>query len=57
MKTPTFKPGQKVPDSGQAMNTRTKTEVTVVEGERFPPTPHSGDKYVIVDKSKHKSRS
>ena len=52
--TKTFKPGQPVPFSGQAQNQRTKTEVTVVRGERFPPTPKSGDGYKIVDRTNHK---
>lgn len=54
MKPTTFKPGQSVPKSGQALNTRTRTEVTVTRGEPFPPTPKSGDKYRIVDVTKHK---
>ena len=49
-----FKPGQTVPDSGQYKNTGTKTEVTAVKGEPFPPTPKPGQKYVLVDKTKHK---
>lgn len=56
MATKTFKPGQKVPTSGQATNTRTKTEVTVTKGEPFPPTPRSGDHYKITDRTKHKGK-
>lgn len=52
---PTYKPGQAVPKSSQARNTTTGTEVTVVKGERFPPTPAAGQRYVIADVTKHKS--
>ena len=56
---PTFKPGQKVPVSGQAeivgpRGGKTGTERTVVKGEPFPPTQKSGQGYDIVDKTKHK---
>lgn len=49
-----YKPGQEVPTSGQYKNTSTGTEVTSVKGERLPPTPKSGQNYVLVDKTKHK---
>ncbi|MCH7651987.1 MAG: YjzC family protein [Nitrospinae bacterium] len=49
-----FKPGETVPRSGQYKNTGTKREVTAVKGEPFPPTPDSGQEYVLVDKTKHK---
>lgn len=49
-----FSPGEKVSDSGQYKNTSTGTEVTGVEGKRLPPTPESGQKYVLADKTKHK---
>jgi hypothetical protein len=51
-----YKPGQKVPKSGQYKNTNTSTEITAVEGERFPPTPKKGQKYILVDKTKHKKK-
>jgi len=56
-----FKPGQKVPQSGQAeiigpRGGRTKEERTVVTGEPFPPTPKPGQKYEIVDPTKHKKK-
>jgi hypothetical protein len=54
MSTKTFKPGQSVPYSGQAVNQRTHNEVTVVRQEPFPPTPKSGDTYKMVDRTKHK---
>lgn len=47
-------PGTKAPDSGQYKNTTTKTEVTVTKGEPLPPTPKSGQKYVLADPTKHK---
>jgi hypothetical protein len=53
-----FKPGERVPHSGQAeiigpRGARTGVERTVVKNERFPPTPGPGQKYKIVDKTKH----
>lgn len=54
MTSKSYRPGQQVPFSGQAENRRTKTEVTVVKGERFPPTPKSGDGYKMTDRTKHK---
>ena len=50
----TFKPGQKVPTSGQVRSVGSPTEKTVVEGERFPPTSRPGQKYVYTDVTKHK---
>lgn len=49
-----YSPGETVPKSGQYKNTSTRTEVTSVKGEPLPPTPKSGQKYVLVDKTKHK---
>jgi hypothetical protein len=51
-----YKPGQTVPVSGQYKNTTTKTEVTSVKGEPLPPTPKSGQSYILVDKTKHKKK-
>jgi hypothetical protein len=56
----TYKPGQTVPHSGQAeivgpRGRRTGEERTVTRGEPFPPTPKKGQKYVIVDRTKHRS--
>ena len=51
-----FKPGEKAPVSGQYKNTSTGTEVTVTKGEPFPPTPGKGQKYVLVDPTKHKKK-
>jgi len=54
-----FKPGQKIPESGQAeivnrLGKPTGIERTVVEGKPFPPTPKKNQTYFIVDKTKHK---
>lgn len=54
-----YKPGDKVPHSGQAeiIGTRggnTGNERTVVRGEPFPPTPKSGQSFKIVDKTHHR---
>lgn len=58
MKRGIHKPGQRVPKSGQAeiigpRGGRTGKERTVVKGEPFPPTPSPGQKYKIVDPTKH----
>ena len=55
----TVSPGQKVDISGQykIKNTNgklSKTEVTLVSGKTTPPTPKSGQKMVLIDKTKHK---
>jgi hypothetical protein len=57
-KTPTFKPGQKTPDSGQypvvgPRGGKTGHEVTSVEGRPLPPTPKPGQGYGKPDKTKH----
>jgi len=49
-----YKSGMIAPQSGQYKNTTTKTEVTVTKGEPLPPTPEPGEKYVLVDPTKHK---
>jgi len=59
-KAPTYKPGQKAPESGQygvvgPKGGKTGTEVTVTKGETLPPTPKPGQTFVLVDKTKHKS--
>jgi hypothetical protein len=59
-KAPTYKPGQKAPISGQyevvgPKGGKTGQEVTVTKGEKLPPTPESGQNFVLVDKTKHKS--
>ena len=51
-----FKPGDIAPMSGQYKNTTTGTEVTSVKGEPLPPTQRRGQRYVLIDKTKHKKR-
>ncbi len=58
MKAKTFTPGQKAETSGQyeiigPRGGRTGEERTVTKGEPLPPTPEAGQKYVLVDKTKH----
>lgn len=49
-----YRPGEKVPVSGQYKVSRTKREVTCVKDEPFPPTPEKGETYRLVDRTKHK---
>lgn len=49
-----LKPGTKAPESGQYRATGSKTEVTGVKGKKLPPTKKPGQKYKLVDKTKHK---
>ena len=51
-----FKPGEKADMSGQYKNKKTGREVTVTKGEPFPPTPEKGQKYILVDRTKHKKK-
>lgn len=52
----TYKPGQKVPVSGQYAIVKggkvTKDEVTGVSGKIFPPTQKPNQKFVLADKTK-----
>jgi hypothetical protein len=53
-----FVPGEKAPRSGQygiegPRGGDTGKERTVVQGEPFPPTPQPGQKYKLVDPTKH----
>ena len=53
-----LKPGSKAPASGQyeiigARGRHTGTERTVTRGEPLPPTPKSGQGYVIADRTKN----
>ena len=55
-----FKPGQKAPVSAQygilgSRGGNTAKERTVVKGEPLPPTPSSGQRYIINDRTKNKS--
>ena len=52
-------PGKTTPASGQyavvgPRGGKTGTEVTSVEGKPLPPTQKPGQKFVLVDKTKHK---
>lgn len=53
-----YSPGETAQVSGQyaivsAAGRRTSVERTIVVGEPFPPTRNKGEKYVLVDKTKH----
>ena len=53
-----YKPGEISPKSGQyevvgSRGGRIGIERTVVKGEPFPPTSQSGQKYRLVDPTKH----
>ncbi len=57
--TKSFKPGETAPRSGQyeilgKRGGKTGNERTVTKGEPLPPTPKSGEKYILVDKTKHR---
>ncbi len=54
----TFKPGERSPRSGQyeivgPRGGRTGQERTVTRREPLPPTPHRGQRYILVDPTKH----
>ena len=56
----TFNPGQTCPRSGQyeivgPRGGRTGVERTVVKNEPLPPTEKAGQRFVLVDKTKHRS--
>ena len=53
-----IKPGTPAPVSGQyerfnRLGNPTGNEVTATRGKPLPPTPHSGQSYKLVDKTKH----
>lgn len=57
-----LKPGEKAPESGQyeivgPRGGRTHDERTVVKDEPMPPTPQKGQKFIMVDKTKHSGGS
>jgi len=57
---PLYKPGETAPASGQYVivgprGGSTGQERTVVKGEPLPPTPESGQKFRIVDRTRNKS--
>jgi hypothetical protein len=49
-----LKPGQPAPDSGQYQQVGGGPEITAIEGKPLPPTDRPGQKWVLVDKTKHK---
>lgn len=56
-----YKPGQKAPRSGQYEITGprgggTNIERTVTRGEPLPPTEQKGQKYRLVDLTKHRRK-
>jgi len=58
--TDKLKPGSRAQNSGQyeivgPRGGRTGEERTVTKGEPLPPTPESGQSYVLVDPTKNKS--
>ena len=48
-----IKTGPKVPVSGQYRPAGSKTEVTLVQGKRVPPTTTGVTTFTLVDKTKH----
>ena len=46
-----YKPGQRVPQSGQ-YTTSDGYQVTCVRGERFPPSPRPHQTYRLTDKTR-----
>lgn len=55
-----LKPGKKAPASGQygivgPRGGKTSNEVTAVKGKTMPPTPKTGQGYVLNDPTKNKS--
>jgi len=60
-KTELLRPGQPAPKSGQYAETgprggETGSEITSIEGKRLPPTSEPGNRYVLVDPTKHKKK-
>lgn len=58
MANKTYKSGQEAPRSGQygivgPRGGDTGKERTVTKGEPFPPTPKSGQKFILNDPTKH----
>ena len=48
------KTGQICQQSGQYRPVGSKTEITLVEGKKVPPTSNGSTKFVMVDATKHK---
>ena len=51
-----FKHREKAKVSGQYKNIKTGREVTVTQGEPFPPTPKKRQGYILTDPTKHKNK-
>jgi hypothetical protein len=51
-----LKPGTPAPQSGQYREVGKRTEITSTQGNPLPPTSRPGTGYVLVDKTKHKSK-
>ena len=51
----TVKTGNICKVSGQYRPVGQKTEITLVEGKRVPPTSSGNTKFTLVDKTKHKN--
>jgi hypothetical protein len=55
-----FKPGERPSDSGQFKEVGPRggkvsnTEITGIQNKPLPPTSKSGNKWELVDKTKHK---
>lgn len=49
-----LKTGQVVTKSGQYRPEGSKTEVTLIQGKRVPPTRQGTTKFTLVDPTKHK---
>ena len=54
--TKSYKPGEKVPESGIYKPNKGNSDVTSVKGERFPPAPKSGTTYEIKVPTPHKKK-
>ena len=48
------KTGQVAPISGQYKSSGSRTEETLVQGTRVPPTAAGATKFTLVDKTRHK---
>jgi len=48
------KTGKVAPVSGQYRPTGSRTEITMIQGKRVPPTAHGVTTFTLVDKTKHK---
>lgn len=51
-----IKTGQICQQSGQYRPIGGKTEVTLIQGKRVPPTQQGATKFVMVDATKHKNK-